>query len=662
MKKTIYCLIFVLINTTFIFSQTVTNSNYHNNLYYLCKAWGYTKYFHSKIARDGGNWDSKLIHAIYLLKKTDGSNQQFNDILKDLFNQAGVMTQGTESLPQKDSELTFNLDTKWFDDSEISRENRNFLYDIKAKFRPTSNYYVLEGNSPNFRKDIAYYHDYRKSLPGEPIRLLTLFRYWNIINYYFPYKNIMDENWDSVLKEFIPLFVNADNWNKHFLNLRKLVSKIDDSHGTVWSMDYNPKASQVLLPITVAYIQNEFVVTGVLENNSVLQPGDIILEINGKNVKELCNKFSSEIAASNDGIVKAKFAYHMLWGTKGTVSIKIKNVTGTHIKTVNRNIVYEEYRNKVRFNVAGYPNRPAWKKINNNSQTYGYIDLGILEKTQIDQMFNDVWKTDGLIIDVRNYPKGTMWNMINWLFDSQVTNASVQRFDHTYPGTYNWFNNTIGSGDFSKTWDKPIAILFNEQTQSQAEFSVMAFELHPKAVKIGSQTSGADGNICVAYLPGGFKTILTGMGVFYPDRKTPTQRVGITPDFEVKPTIEGIRKGKDEVLEYAINFLNKEITSVEPENTGIPSKFRLNQNYPNPFNPSTRISYQIDKTENVKLLIFDINGRLVKELINKEEYVGKYTITWNGKNNSGEKVASGIYFCTLIAGDKQKSIKLNLLK
>jgi C-terminal processing protease CtpA/Prc len=79
----------------------------------------------------------------------------------------------------------------------------------------------------------------------------------------------------------------------------------------------------------------------------------------------------------------------------------------------------------------------------------------------------------------------------------------------------------------------------------------MAFRTAPGAVVVGSTTAGADGNISMVPLPGGFYFYFSGLGVFYPDH-TPTQRVGIVPNIWVTPTIEGIRTGHDEVLEEAI--------------------------------------------------------------------------------------------------------------
>jgi hypothetical protein len=104
-----------------------------------------------------------------------------------------------------------------------------------------------------------------------------------------------------------------------------------------------------------------------------------------------------------------------------------------------------------------------------------------------------------------------------------------------------------------------IVILVNEITLSQAEYTTMAFRTAPGAVVVGTQTAGADGNISPFSLPGGISTLITGIGVYYPDGGE-TQRVGIVPDIEVRPTVAGVREGRDEVLEKAIGIITGENT------------------------------------------------------------------------------------------------------
>lgn len=104
-------------------------------------------------------------------------------------------------------------------------------------------------------------------------------------------------------------------------------------------------------------------------------------------------------------------------------------------------------------------------------------------------------------------------------------------------------------------------------------------------------------------------------------------------------------------------------TSVIPISNSIPKDFRLENAYPNPFNPSTNIRFSIPTNEKVRLEIYDIQGKLVNSLIDSEFMdAGTYESKWDGKNNRGETVSSGIYIARLTTGKFIKSIKMNLLK
>jgi C-terminal processing protease CtpA/Prc len=82
----------------------------------------------------------------------------------------------------------------------------------------------------------------------------------------------------------------------------------------------------------------------------------------------------------------------------------------------------------------------------------------------------------------------------------------------------------------------------------------MAFRAVPGAVVIGSTTAGADGDVSTVPIPGGLSSYISGLGVFYPDKR-PTQRVGIIPDIWLTPTIAGLRAGRDELIEAAIGYI-----------------------------------------------------------------------------------------------------------
>ena len=95
----------------------------------------------------------------------------------------------------------------------------------------------------------------------------------------------------------------------------------------------------------------------------------------------------------------------------------------------------------------------------------------------------------------------------------------------------------------------------------------------------------------------------------------------------------------------------------------VPEVFELSQNFPNPFNPNTHIQFALGKDELVNLNIFDIQGRLIKSLVSNSYYPsGYYNITWDGKNNMGIQVPSGIYLYKLVSENQTITRKMALMK
>jgi C-terminal processing protease CtpA/Prc len=186
----------------------------------------------------------------------------------------------------------------------------------------------------------------------------------------------------------------------------------------------------------------------------------------------------------------------------------------------------------------------------------GYINMGDLNENQVESALALVRNTSGIGMDVRNYPRGTMYRFAQFFNPEARPFVRFTRVDSTFPGQFNWERAPI-AGSASGNPDHyrgRVAILVDETTQSHAEFTVMALRTAPENWVIGSQTAGADGNVTLFSLPGGIRTLFTGLGVYFPDGQ-PTQRIGIVPDIEVRPTLTGIRARRDEVLERALVYI-----------------------------------------------------------------------------------------------------------
>jgi C-terminal processing protease CtpA/Prc len=188
------------------------------------------------------------------------------------------------------------------------------------------------------------------------------------------------------------------------------------------------------------------------------------------------------------------------------------------------------------------------------SHDVAYIKLSSIKSADLPTYFEKAKNTKGLIIDIRNYPSEFMpFAMGAYLATKPTRFVTFSSADLANPGAFHF-----GEGPLiepgSVHYKGRVAILVDETSQSQAEYTAMALRAMPNAVVVGSTTAGADGNVSAIPLPGDVGTMVSGLGVFYPDHQ-PTQRIGILPDIIVGPTVQGIAAGRDEVLETAVRLM-----------------------------------------------------------------------------------------------------------
>ena len=124
-----------------------------------------------------------------------------------------------------------------------------------------------------------------------------------------------------------------------------------------------------------------------------------------------------------------------------------------------------------------------------------------------------------------------------------------------------------------------------------------------------------------------------------------------------------------EIFSEGYSYWTDEFTlQVQPElgiadgKVELPTEYALEQNFPNPFNPSTTISYSLPLQSEVNLTVFDIRGQVIRTLREEVKAPGNYQMQWNGMDNSGDPVSTGVYFCRLEAGDFSQTVKMVYLR
>jgi hypothetical protein len=135
------------------------------------------------------------------------------------------------------------------------------------------------------------------------------------------------------------------------------------------------------------------------------------------------------------------------------------------------------------------------------------------------------------------------------------------------------------------------------------------------------------------------------------------------PDPLLELVLDTTGKSLDAVLEANLAFNDGEPVALEKARlTDVPVRFALGDNFPNPFNPVTRISFDLPVTGPVRLTVHDVRGRAVRNLVAGVLSFGTHTAVWNGTDDAGRRVPSGVYFCRIEAGDFVATRKMMLLK
>jgi C-terminal processing protease CtpA/Prc len=318
------------------------------------------------------------------------------------------------------------------------------------------------------------------------------------------------------------------------------------------------------LPVHVRFVEDVPVVTGFAPlpsgSSMEIKIGDVITQLDGRPVSKLIESWKQYYAGSNDTARMRDVARSMTRGSCGDSKITVRRDDQQITVNVKRVVPYPP---AVTHDLPG----PAFRLL---SKDVAYLKLSSVKVAEAATYVKQSAGTKGLIIDIRNYPSEfVVFALGSLLVDSATPFVRFTGGDLSNPGAFHWTQPLLLSPQ-QPHYHGRVVVLVDETSLSQAEYTSMAFR-GAGAVIVGSTTSGADGNVSPFGLPGGLRTMISGLGVYYPD-KQPTQRIGIVPGVDVKPTIAGIRAGRDEVLEQALReILGSQVTEDEIRTLAKPS-------------------------------------------------------------------------------------------
>jgi len=584
--KNILFLILILLSFNTLKSQEQNSAIDSLQIAGLCKVWGLIKYYHPDVTKKKLDWDNVLVQKYPEFKSKndfESYNRKLIDLIDtlslakypkkvntDLFNK--IVHDEIETLDNfkclSDTTRYINrISFSWINDVLFSKEIQYKLCKILV------NYKAYESKSLKGSKKVRHIENKFEELDSitEPYRILALFRYWNTINYYFPYKHLSDHNWDTVLVEAIPKMISTNTHLEYVWQLQSLSSKINDSHGfyECFNRKYFKKSRSVnkpksvtkgFIPYNFRQIGNQLIVSDVLVDSAVLSRGDTILRINNKDLKRYhdsyCKYYShstkqSEIhnwEAELSSDYGTEFSFK-LFKNKDTISL-------TEAKVIGRERKFE----------SKFKHRkpPFYSSINDKA---GYIDLTQVKFGKFKKALKTFKNKEAVVFDLRGYPQTmVVFALAHLLGDEKKDVVRYFYPNKKYPGTFINAKNSqhLRFGFvkpfvlFQKPYKGKMIVLIDASTMSQSETFGMIFKAYSNDVTfVGIPTAGANGDVSTIYLPGGIAFNFSSIDWHYPDGSQ-QQRIGIIPDILVKESAKDLMSGKDLILERAIQYIEND--------------------------------------------------------------------------------------------------------
>jgi C-terminal processing protease CtpA/Prc len=442
----------------------------------------------------------------------------------------------------------------------------------------------------------------KESLTREE-RLLGLFKVWSVVRFLDPHLDLCDMDWQSCLAEWIPKVEAADSLVAYVRTLRMLTAHLHDNN----VLHFFPNLPEPqALPVVFGWVEGKIVVTGVMDDAGTgearsekseagaqsgqtrelmyaerSQVGDELVEFDGKTVAELVADHRMQVSYSTEGSFYQKMCDMLVFGPAGSeVKLVVRvgsgrrqnlearsqkaeveegggkqsAVSGQRVLTLKRAILRETWAR----HAARRRDATGYRLLDGNM---GYLDLSQFSSlADFERGFEELCRTDGLIIDIRGYPR----LMVQLSLSARLSDGPVKSaiFEIPVVSSYDRMEHGWDLGQYEVKPDPrthyagPVVVLINEKTRGTAEDLGIYLKDAKRVTFVGGPTAGCNGNRTWVSLPGAGRMFFTGMRVTFGDGSR-FQNVGILPDVPVAPTVDGIRTGRDEVLEKGLEVLRQ---------------------------------------------------------------------------------------------------------
>lgn len=374
------------------------------------------------------------------------------------------------------------------------------------------------------------------------LRLGNVINVFNVFKHFYPYYDVINIDWTKEFEKALYKSYTDSTEKDHLITLQKFTSSLKDGHIRVSSKNMD----RFVPPIAWEWIENKLIITDIYDDNiKNLAIGDEVLKIDGQSSVDFFNEVNSKISAGTEGWLKYRAQTESLYGphdSKLVIEILNKSIELSR----DQDIYQADRQNSIK--------KITYKKINKD---VFYLNLDRVNMDTINVLLPKLKDHKAIIFDLRGYPKGNHGVISHLLKTKDTTKGWMQVPQIIYPDqenivsweNYEWMLET------AKPYlgDKQIIFITDGRAISYAESFMGYIEGYKLGTIVGQPTAGTNGNVNPFELPGGYRLSWTGMKVLK-HNGAQHHAIGVTPDVYVKKTIAGVKGGKDEFLEKAIEL------------------------------------------------------------------------------------------------------------
>ena len=399
------------------------------------KVWGFLKYYHPTVASGKYDWDKELFNILFQVEKAK-NKKEFSEVIENWIASLGEVKKVAPIVVS--SEIKYfdkNLNAAWLNNSHFFSNSLSKKLTFRLENRLQSNhFYYRKGESKpdaisyEFSNEIKYpNYDWK----DRNFRLLAFFRYWNYVEYFFPYKYLMDQNWDDVLYEMLPKFNTASKQLDYHLLMRELVIKLNDSHAFLGTRVMAEKFGRKQIPARVRIVENNALITQVYSDSlgkiNDIRVGDVITKVCGKTIPEILKESRKYLDGGNDA-ARINFSdYHIFNGHTDSVKVEYDREGKVADKYL--------YRYLVKFFRKTNKLQGKWKLLDNS---IGYVNLGEVFPEDVESIMTRLKTTKAIVFDLRLGAQNTNYILAEYLNPEPKEFAKFIDPDVTYPGRFIW--------------------------------------------------------------------------------------------------------------------------------------------------------------------------------------------------------------------------------